>query len=304
MEKTSTSAKRIKKITQSSREKLTQSVKEKALSLGAHLVGIAPVARMEGAPPELHPKRLLPETNSIISMGYRINRGVQQLHLRGVSPMPFSRFAGLQPKVRLDEMALDLANYLEDMDYISLPVPANQYYYTEKGVPELSHRHVAMAAGLGVLGRGGFLVTPQYGGAVQVISILTAAQLEPDPMLDENPCDGCPQPCVSVCPVKAISPDRDRVIVMDGKEHRYGWLSHLRCLWGCGGLVMGDRFYALSDLPMPVVEEEDDGPTVNLEFILADQDRFPWDKAYRGAFNYNACSKCYVVCHPEKLKKR
>lgn len=292
-----------KKTVRSSRKDLTQAVKEKALSLGAHLVGIAPMERMEGAPPELHPRRLLPEAKSLVSMAYRINRGIQQLHLRGVSPMPFSRFAGLEPKARLDDMALDLANFLEDMGYISLPVPANQYYYQEKGVGEISHRHVAMAAGLGRLGRGGFLVTPQYGGAVQLISVLTAAGLQPDPMIQEDPCQGCPQPCVSICPVKAIPPDRDRVMVMEDKEYRYGWLSYLRCQWGCGGMVMGDRFYALSDLPMPAIEKEDDAEQVRLEFLLAGEKRFPWDRANRAAFTYVACSKCYVACHPENLKK-
>jgi epoxyqueuosine reductase len=282
---------------------LTRAVKEKAISLGAHLVGIAPMKRMENAPPELHPRRLLPEAQSLISMAFRINRGVQQLHLRGISPMPFSRFAGLEPKVRLDEMALDLANFLEDLDYVSLPIPANQYYHQEKGLGEISHRHVAMAAGLGRLGQGGFLVTPQYGGAVQLITILTTAPLLPDPMLEEDPCQGCPQPCVSICPVQALRKDRDRVIVMDGKEYRYGWLSYLRCQWGCGGMVMGDRVYALSDLPMPKIDEEDDSKMVRLEFLLAGEKRYPWDKATRGSFQYFACSKCYVACHPEKLKK-
>jgi len=292
------------KATHHSPEDLTRAVKEKALALGAHLVGIAPLERMDGAPPELSPRRLFPEAKFLISMAYRINRGIQQLHLRGTSPMPFSRFAGLQPKVRLDEMALDLANFLEDMGYISLPIPANQYFKQETGMGEVSHKHAAMAAGLGRLGRGGFLVTPQYGGAVQLITVLTTAPLLPDPMLQEDLCLGCPQPCVSICPVKAIPRDRDRVMVMDGKEYRYGWLSYLRCQWGCGGMIMGDRFYALSDLPMPVIEEEDDAQKVRVEFLLAGEKRFPWDRAYRGAFTYNACSKCYVVCHPEKLKKK
>jgi epoxyqueuosine reductase len=304
MKMNSTLAKTIKKTAWPSKEDLTQAVKEKALSMGANLVGIAPMERMEGAPPELHPQRLLPEAKSIVSMAYRINNAIQKLHLRGVSPMPFSRFAGLEPKARLDDMALDLANWLEDMGYISLPIPANQYYYQEKGFGEISHKHVAMAAGLGRLGRGGFLVTPQYGGAVQLISVLTEAELLPDPMLEENPCQGCPQPCVSVCPVKAIRADKDRVIMMEGNEYRYGWLSYLRCQWGCGGMVMGDRFYALSDLPMPVIDQEDDATQVRLEFLLADEKRFPWDRANRAAFTYNACSKCYVVCHPERMRNK
>ena len=294
----------LDRIDRNSPDDLTQAVKEKAISLGAHLVGVAPMGRMENAPADLHPKRLFPEAKALISMGFRINRGVQQLHLRGPSPMPFSRFAGLEPKVRLDEMALDLANFLEDLDYVSLPIPANQYYYQDKGYGEISHKHVAMAAGLGRLGRGGFLVTPQYGGAVQLITILTTAPLVPDPMMEEDLCQGCPQPCVSICPVEALRKDRDRVIVMDGKEYRYGWLSYLRCQWGCSGMVMMDRFYALSDLPMPKIEEEDNAAMVRLEFLLAGEKRFPWDKATRGSFTYNACSKCYVVCHPEKIKKR
>jgi hypothetical protein len=161
-----------------------------------------------------------------------------------------------------------------------------------------------MAAGLGRLGRGGFLVTPEYGGAVQLISILTTAPLPADPMIEEDPCLGCPRPCLSVCPVGAIKGDRDRVVVMEGKEYRYGWLSYLRCLWGCGGMVMDGRFYGLSDLPMPALEEEDDGPEAAMEFLLANQDRFPWDRAYRGAFTYIACSKCYVACQPERLRGR
>jgi len=297
-------SKAVKKAPRPSPAKLTQEVKEKAFSLGAHLVGIAPISRMKGAPPALHPKHLFPEVKSLISMAYRINRGVQQVHLRGVSPMSFSRFAGLEPKFRLDDMALDLANFLEDLDYVSLPIPANQYYNVENGVGEISHRHAAMAAGIGRLGRGGFLVTPQYGGAVQLITVLTTAKLKPDSILEENPCDGCPQPCVSICPVKALTPDRDRVMTMDGKEYRYGWLSYLRCMWGCGGMVMGDRFYALSDLPMPKIDEEDDAKQVQLEYLLAGEKRFPWDRAHRAGFTYNACSKCYVVCHPERMKNK
>ena len=67
--------------------------------------------------------------------------------------------------------------------------------------------------------------------------------------------------------------------------------------------MAADGFYALSDLPMPTLEEEDDPGKAFTEFLLAGEKRFPWDRAVRGAFAYNACSKCYVACHPEKLKK-
>ena len=50
-------SKPVKTTTRPSPAKLAQKVKEKAFSLGAHLVGIAPISRMKNAPPELHPKR-------------------------------------------------------------------------------------------------------------------------------------------------------------------------------------------------------------------------------------------------------
>ena len=69
-------------------------------------------------------------------------------------------------------------------------------------------------------------------------------------------------------------------------------------------MIMDDRFYALSDIPMPKIDEEDDAKQVRVEVLLANEKRFPWDRAARGAFAYVACSKCYVACHPEKLKKK
>ena len=182
-------------------------------------------------------------------------------------------------------------------------MPANQYYYQQTGKAEISHKHVAMAAGLGRLGRGGFLVTPQYGGAVRLTSVLTTTPLKHDPILEEDLCEDCPQPCASICPVKAIQPDRYRVFTMEGREFRYGWLSYLRCQWCCGGMVMDSNTYALSDVPMPALDEEDDGEKVRLEFLLYSENRFPWDKANQASFTFRACSKCYIVCHPERIKK-
>ena len=68
--------------------------------------------------------------------------------------------------------------------------------------------------------------------------------------------------------------------------------------------VLGDRFYALPDLPMPAIDEEDDAAQVRLEFLLVSEKRFPWKGANRESFQYNAFSKCYAACHPEKLKKQ
>ena len=72
--------------------------------------------------------------------------------------------------------------------------------------------------------------------------------------------------------------------------------------------VLSRLGYSLEDIgtiiQLPVLEEEDDAEKVRLEFLLASENRFPWDRANRGAFTLNACSKCYVICHPERSKKK
>ena len=78
MKKKNPTSKTVKTSTKHSPAKLAQEVKEKALSLGAHLVGIAPISRMRNAPPELNPKRLLPDAKSLVSMAYRLNRGADE----------------------------------------------------------------------------------------------------------------------------------------------------------------------------------------------------------------------------------
>ena len=145
----------------------------------------------------------------------------------------------------------------------------------------------------------GISASPHKGGKVETLvqEVLSASRL-PSEMVRLHD--------ISVGPCKACNGcwANNKCVIMDGKEYRYGWLSYLRCLWGCGGMVMGDRFYALSDLPMPKIDDEGDFEQIMVEFLLAGEDRFPWDRATRGAFAYNACSKCYVVCHPEKLKQK
>jgi epoxyqueuosine reductase len=68
----------------------------------------------------------------------------------------------------------------------------------------LSLKHMAVQAGLGVFGHNSLLITPQYGPRVRLTAIVTDAELQPDTPLDENFCEDCGNPCISLCPVKAL----------------------------------------------------------------------------------------------------
>ena len=74
-----------------------------------------------------------------------------------------------------------------------------------------SQRHAAVRAGLGEFGLSGLVITPQYGPRVRYVSIITEAELEPDPLVKEKACmrgkcggDKGPA-CWSRCGNKALS---------------------------------------------------------------------------------------------------
>ena len=68
----------------------------------------------------------------------------------------------------------------------------------------LPHKTVATRAGLGWIGKCALLVTPEYGPAVRLSSLVTDAPLTPAEPIDESRCGECTC-CRDVCPGKAVS---------------------------------------------------------------------------------------------------
>ena len=106
-----------------------------------------------------------------------------------------------------------------------------------RGRPDFSHKHAAVAAGLGRLGLSSNFVQARYGAAVHLTSVLTEAELRPDPLLndEDNPCRSC-KTCLEICPEQAMSRDVQASFVIEDKEYFHQRLDGLRCAWGCAGL--------------------------------------------------------------------
>jgi len=225
---------------------LSSKVKTIAQESGATLVGIASKERLAEAPPSANPDYLLPSTQSIISFAIPLNRKIIRDYLskkdwlgHGVDHKHVYR--------NLYNIAERLVDFLKGKGFDAIRPDMNNVYRPEEGssgttdminmvevVPNFSHRYGAVAAGLGRLGWSGNLMTPQFGSAVFIGSVLTSAILEPDPILEENPCDKC-KLCTTVCPVEMIDKKETMSVTIDGREYSYGKKkSNARCLIACG----------------------------------------------------------------------
>lgn len=193
----------------------TNEVKSYAKSRGAELIGVAPVERFAGLPPEKNPLSIFPECKSVIVIGRRILRGA----LRGVEEgtnfdSTYSTFGyrWLEDNF-LSRTTYEVTCFIETKGFEAVPL----FGYSEEGMatgaPVAEGKPApnvivdldfsAHAAGLGDLGLGGFFITPEYGIRQRFALILTDAELEYDNVNKEKICGNC-EACIRVCPFGAI----------------------------------------------------------------------------------------------------
>jgi epoxyqueuosine reductase len=186
----------------------SKSVKNLAVEWGATLVGIAPVERFEGAPPGHGPLDLFPKAKSVIVAGVRIPDPVvdyDEYHLRmkemdtelgieAITENYYMLMGHYTEDMMLNIISVKMANHLEiNHGLRSLATPNAAHTglgHSVMAAPMgfFSQRHAAVRAGLGEFGLSGLVITPQYGPRVRYVSIITEAELEPDPLLTEKVC--------------------------------------------------------------------------------------------------------------------
>lgn len=199
-------------------ELTAETVKNRAMALGADLVGIGSVSRWKDVPESENPLSIMPRAKSVICFGFRMHRG----SLRGVEEGTYYSAYTLNSFRDVNNLFApmvqrQLCSFLEDWGYEAVPI---MYYahqlakgtgeaaLREDGTPKprpdifFNFRTGGVLCGVGEIGHSRMLLTPQFGPAQRIYFIVTEAALEQDPIIT-GICDHCME-CVRHCPANAL----------------------------------------------------------------------------------------------------
>jgi reductive dehalogenase len=116
--------------------------------------------------------------------------------------------------------AVALAQAIRSLGYVAIPCMNS----TAMSIP------LAIDAGLGELGRLGYLITPEWGPHVRIDKVLTNLPLKPDKPITFGVTEYCNECgiCAEECPSGAISPDKERSFYPPPSAGRCGNLGALK----------------------------------------------------------------------------
>jgi epoxyqueuosine reductase len=165
---------------------------------GASIIRVADTARLSGI--ETEPADLLVDFPRAVSIAVRLSSSVMDSIDRQPTPLYAAHYSRVN--ALLDDLAIRTTNLLQARGARAMPIPASLILDSEKWTSFISHKAVAIAAGIGWQGKSLLVVSPEFGPRIRLVTVLTDADLEPDPPL-ENRCGKCSQ-CRDHCPAGAI----------------------------------------------------------------------------------------------------
>jgi len=135
-----------------------------------------------------------------ISLGIRLSEGV----LAGIKDGPTELYVHhyQQANSILDSTVFFMADLIQKTGYHSLPIPASLTVNKEKQEAHLSHKHIAVLAGHGWIGKNNLVVNPIFGSQVRYVTILTDLPLSTGNQLEYG-CEEC-RACLEACPAEAL----------------------------------------------------------------------------------------------------
>jgi epoxyqueuosine reductase QueG len=301
-------------------EKITQRVKDLARCYGASTVGIVTTKMLVGGPPSTDLTYVLPTAKSAVSFGVSLDQNFIEPWFKKENNEAHFR-NNIHANVIASGISLEIANYLEQKGYPSIPLTSNTAYradtkngrYDEK--PPISHRYLAVRSGVGFFGLSGNVLTKTDGAAIILGSVVTEAGLIPtDPLpAEDNYCDDC-RLCKAACGSGYIDGEERVSVTMGGIDYSHSKKHHhSRCDYVCGGftgLHESGKWSTWSPGRFPIPDKDEDfypalvntvGPYLKRpkNKLAVFNVIMPGDKVEL------TCGNCQLICHPDKdVRKR
>lgn len=179
---------------------MQKEISEFVLSLGVDDVGFARAVDYKN-PKSYEITKFLPDASSIVVLAFRVLSSCESpswsVALNGYLDLgAFARSSTYRVAKFLEN------KYKAKVANIPLSTPF-EFHSNRRGIADFSHRHAAVAAGLGAFGRHNLVVHPRFGTRVNFTSIVTNLEIEPSPASDQDYCLHC-NLCVENCPGRAL----------------------------------------------------------------------------------------------------
>lgn len=169
---------------------LTRALEKVLRDAGAALVGFAELAEIPGAQ---------------LPYGAAVALPVPKQIVRQIEDGPTKDYYDMYHELngKLNEIITAGAEFLYAEGYEAFPQTTANVVLDDNWCTRLPHKTVATRAGLGWIGKNCLLVTPEYGSAIRISSLLTNAEITCSEPITSSRCGGC-RICEKACPAQAI----------------------------------------------------------------------------------------------------
>ena len=286
------------------------------LSEGAVLSGIATIELLAGGPPSIDLTGVLPDAKSAVVFAVPLDKKTIEPFLDKRDRLSHER-DNIRTNNVASGIAVGLADYLRQKGVNSVPISANKVYRpaalkTGVMLPDISLRYLAVAAGVGHFGLSGNVITKEYGAAVTLGAIVTAADFAAtDPLApEENYCDGCGL-CLASCASGFMHDTEKETVTLGGVQYTYSKRrSQLRCQFVCGGfsgLHQSGKWSSWSPGRWTLPESDEN---ILSALLPGFRSYYQWPEIEGGQYHVMmkkklllTCGHCQLVCVPDKNER-